>query len=185
MLELAAMTCTIADAKFPFADALMVAEPSPTARTRPDASTVATDGEDDVQLNATPPTKRPLRSRALACNRTVSRTETIGRVTRIVSTAGEIETTIVAGRMTKVARPTLSAAAEISTTPSALGVTTPSESTVATCGFDVDHSNGIAGSTDPFLPIATAENVMRSESRMESGMKIVSTDGLTRTELIR
>ena len=91
---------------------------------------------------------------------------------------------IVAGRITSVARPILSADAEISTTPIAFGVTTPAESTVATKGSDVDHAYVSEGIAAPFFAVADAEKVMRSVSRIGLKTKSVSTDGLTRTSLI-
>ena len=179
------MTWTTAAEKCPFADAVMVACPALIARTNPLSSTVAIAGADDAQENVTPVSDPPVRSRAVATSRVVSLAGFTTWFTKIVSTAGETDTDIVAGKITSVACPTLSADALISTTPSVLGVTTPFSSTIAIDGSDVDHANVIAGSVEPFFPVAVAEKMMRSDARMVSGTKIVSTDGLTLTELIR
>ncbi len=180
----AATTWTREAAFPPVADAVIVAEPSPIALTRPVPSTIATDGFDEAHEKITPPSGAPVRSRAVAVSRSVSLVGTIGVVTKMVSSTGVTDSDMVAGRITRVARSILSALAMISTTPSARGVTVPDESIVAIDGSEVDHANVMDGRMPPFLPVAIAEKVMRSEARIVSVTKIVSTDGVMRTSPI-
>ncbi len=104
---------------------------------------------------------------------------------KIVSTAGMIVIVMVAGAISNVARPILSALARISTVPVVRGVTTPDSSTVATAGLDEVQANCEMLIGFPLFPIAVAVNVTRSKLLGTAGMKIVSEPGSTRTELMR
>ena len=134
-------------------EAVIVADPTATPVTNPEASTVATDWSLDDHENCTPATTRPFASNAWADRLRVAPTAT-------ESVDGDTVTeTGTAGTNTEIsAEPeTPSVVAVIVAAPSATPVTNPEASTVATDWSLDDHENCTPATTRPFASNACAD----------------------------
>ena len=121
------------------ATAVIVAFPSPTPRTRPDVSTLATDSSLEDHANSAPATNCRLASNACAVIRRVSPTTTVSAEGDTVTERATCIT--IANALPEIAPEV----AVIVAVPLPSAVTNPAESTGATCGSLLAHVTTSSG----------------------------------------
>ena len=162
--------------------AVIVAAPSATPVTRPEASTVATDWSLDDQENCAPATARPFTSNAWADRPSVAPTATEPDDGDTVTETGTTGT----NTETSDEPVTPPAVAVIVTEPSAMPVTKPDASTVATDSSLDDQEKSSPAKVRPSASYASAERRSVSPTVRESDDGVTVTDATgTSTPVVR